>query len=215
MIEQSPLQLYCLALVFAPEKSIVRETFKRCIPVWIQRKSKLQAHWNAALQTLEGNSGWVSSVAFSPDGSQVVSGSYDTTVRLWDAATGALLQTLEGHSGLITSVAFSPDGKQVVSGSVDATVRLWDAATGELLQTLEGHSGWVSSAAFSPDGKLLPTLRILNHWVVEGIANILWLPPEYRPTYEAIWKESVVLAHLSGKISFYKFTQGPKLIIQN
>jgi len=53
------------------------------------------------------------SVAFSPDGKQVVSGSDDRTVRLWDAATGALQQTLEGHSDLVSSVAFSPDGKHI------------------------------------------------------------------------------------------------------
>jgi len=53
----------------------------------------------------------VSSVAFSPDGKQVVSGSGDRTIRLWDATTGASLQTLEGHSDLVSSVAFSPDGK--------------------------------------------------------------------------------------------------------
>jgi WD40 repeat protein len=80
-------------------------------------------------------------VAFSPDGKQVVSGSGDETVRLWDAATGAALQTLEGHTDYVRSVAFSPDGKQVVSGSDDETVRLWDAATGAALQTLEGHTG--------------------------------------------------------------------------
>ncbi|KAL2040552.1 hypothetical protein N7G274_006531 [Stereocaulon virgatum] len=59
-------------------------------------KPKVQADWNNALQILEGHSGWVSSVAFSPDGKQVVSGSYDRTVRLWDSVTGAALQTLEG-----------------------------------------------------------------------------------------------------------------------
>jgi WD40 repeat protein len=83
-----------------------------------------------------------------------VSGSYDDTVRLWDAVTGAALQTLEGHSGHVSSVAFSPDGKRVVSGSwKDKTAQLWDAVTGAALQTLEGHSRAVSSVAFSPDGK--------------------------------------------------------------
>ncbi|PVH70823.1 NACHT-domain-containing protein [Cadophora sp. DSE1049] len=181
VIEQTPLQIYCSALVFSPEKSIVRVTFENYIPPWIQRKPKVQTQWSALLQTLEGHSSWVLSVAFSPDGKQIVSGSDDNTVRLWDATTGAALQTLKGHS-----------------------------TTGAPLQTLKGHS--VTSVAFSPDGKLLPTLRVRNYWLVDGITNILWLPTDYRPTCEAIWDTIVILGHSSGRISFLRIGEGPKLI---
>src|SRR5215469_4388886 len=103
VIEQAPLQLYCSALVFAPGKSIIRRQFEEYIPTWIQRKPKVQANWSATLQTLEGHLSSVSSVAFSADSKQVVSGSDDWTVRLWDAVTDAALQTLKGHSGWVSS----------------------------------------------------------------------------------------------------------------
>jgi len=92
-------------------------------------------------------------VAFSPDGKQVVSGSRDNIIQLWDAVTGALLQILEGHTSSVTSVAFSFDNKQVVSRSWGNTVLLWDVATGALLQTLEGHTSSVTSVAFSSNSK--------------------------------------------------------------
>jgi hypothetical protein len=98
-------------------------------------------------------------VAFSPDDKQLASGSFDSTVRLWDPATGAALQTLRniGYGNSVNAVAFSPDGKQLASGSLYGTVRLWDPATGAALQTLRNNddSDSVNAVAFSPDGKQL------------------------------------------------------------
>src|SRR6476469_17582 len=95
-------------------------------------------------------------VAFSPDGHRIVSGSFDATVRQWEAETGQPVgQALTGHTNVVTSVACSPDGRRIVSGSYDNTVRVWDAATGQPVgQPFTGHTAGVSGVAFSPDGKV-------------------------------------------------------------
>ncbi|WPJ63259.1 hypothetical protein SMAC4_13631 [Sordaria macrospora] len=155
IIEQAPLQAYISALVFAPSRSLIKRNFKGEEPEWIQTKPAVELDWNACFQTLEGHSGTVDSVAFSPDGQRLASGSWDGTIKIWDPASGSCLQTLKGHRSPVTSVAFSPDGQRLASGSWDGTIKIWDPASGSCLQTLKGHSGAVSSVAFSPDGQRL------------------------------------------------------------
>jgi WD40 repeat protein len=99
-----------------------------------------------------GHSDYIYAVAFSPNGAQVLSGSRDKTLKLWDTASGHMIRTFVGHSEPIVSVAFSPDGARVLSGGDDKTMKLWDVQTGQLLHSFM-HSGWVVSVAFSPDGK--------------------------------------------------------------
>lgn len=99
----------------------------------------------------------ICSVAFRPDGRQILAGLMDGTIALWEADRSPPLRVLAGHTGSVTAVAFSPDGQQVLSGSRDKTAILWDAANGQRLKTFEGHEWVVTSVAFCTDGQLVLT----------------------------------------------------------
>ena len=114
------------------------------------------SHWGERAN-LAGHKGPVRAVAFSPDGRRVLTGSFDSTAILWDAATGAAVAMLAGHKNYVWAVAFSPDGQRVLTGSLDGAAILWDAATGAAVATLAGHNGPVRAVAFSPDGKRVLT----------------------------------------------------------
>ncbi len=122
------------------------------------RNSLLTALMDARqIALFQGHAAHVQSVVFNPDGKMLASASKDTTIRLWDVASGKPIgQPLIGHTGRVYRVVFSPDGKLLVSGSEDKTIRLWDVASGKPIgQPLIGHNNIVSSVAFSPAGKIL------------------------------------------------------------
>jgi len=104
---------------------------------------------------LRGHTSAVNSVAFSPDGKTITSGSQDSSIILWEVGSGKQLAQLKGHTDEVTSVAFSPDGKTLASGSWDHTIILWEVGSGKQLAQLKGHTDGVLSVAFSPNGKTL------------------------------------------------------------
>jgi serine/threonine protein kinase len=159
-----------------------------------QRQSHL------SLKTLRGHLHSVNSVIFSPDGHRIVTGSWDQTAKVWEAASGRYLLTLTGHRGGITSVAFSPDGQRIVTGSADQTAKVWEAASGRYLLTLTGHSGLVASVAFSPDGQRIVTGswdQTAKLWDAASGTNLLTLTGhtnEVSPTFATGAEKPLFLA---------------------
>lgn len=113
-----------------------------------------QSKWKCAL-TLTGHFDSVTSVAFSPDGKTLASGSRDKTIEIWDLKQGRRWYTLTGHEDAVEAIAYSPDGKALASGSRDKTVEIWDLDKGKRWYTLIGHGDWVYSVAFSPAEEIL------------------------------------------------------------
>ena len=107
------------------------------------------------LATLRGHDHQVLSLAFSPAGSLLASGSGDSTIRLWEPGEGRELAILRGHTHWVRSLAFSPDGARLFSSGGDRTIRIWDVAGRRTLEVLRGHAHTIRAIALHPDGSLL------------------------------------------------------------
>ncbi|KAK1585139.1 WD40-repeat-containing domain protein [Colletotrichum navitas] len=152
-IEISPLQVYTSALIFCPKLSTIRTVFGDEEPQWITIKPAVEDNWSACLQTLEGHKAVVSSVVFCSNRMQLVSSSWDSTVKIWDITTGQCIQTFLVHTcKKVTSVALASDGRHFASGFAsgfeNCIVTIWDRITGHCIKTLKGHTGSVDSVVF-------------------------------------------------------------------
>ncbi len=147
-----------------------------------------QAHLE--LVTLRGHSDAILSVAFSPDGQRIVTGSGDRTAKVWQAATGKELVSFFGHKSYVRSVAFSPDGLRIATASDDKTAKVWDAASGQELLTLRGHGEAVFSVAFSPDGGRIVTASddsTAKVWEATTGRELLTLTGHSNAVYSAVF----------------------------
>jgi len=169
MAKSAP-HVYLSALPFAPSCSLVSTHYSSWFPRMLHVERGRLSHWPSCEMVISNVGGSVRSVAFSPDGHHIVSGSDDRTIRLWNATTGETVAGLfTGHTDSVNSVAFSPDGHHIVSGSDDQTIRVWNATTGaKVAGPFTRRSGSVLSVAFSPDGHHIVsgscdrTIRMLN-----------------------------------------------------
>jgi len=124
--------------------------------VWNLTKEGDNSSQGFPRKSLRGHSHYVEDVVLSSDGQFALSGSWDSTLRLWDLNTGASTRRFVGHTKDVLSIAFSVDNRQIVSGSRDKTIKLWNTL-GECKCTMggsesaDGHTEWVSSVKFSPN----------------------------------------------------------------
>ncbi|KAI5118583.1 hypothetical protein M0805_008673 [Coniferiporia weirii] len=152
-ISVSTPHLYISALSWTPTESYIDEQLYPHFKNQPLIRAGGEEKWNPNIWTANAGSD-VLCVTYSPDGRYTVSGSKDSTLRIWDAQTGnSVGEPLTGHSNWVYSVAYSPDGRHIVSGSHDNTLRIWDAQTGNPMGEPLGHSDSVRSVAYSPDGR--------------------------------------------------------------
>ncbi|KAL2889224.1 Vegetative incompatibility protein HET-E-1 [Ceratocystis lukuohia] len=227
-IEIAPLQVYVSALTFSPTKSLIKQMFRHEEPDWIVLKPKLEGNWSTCLQTPVGHNSEVTLMVFSDDAQQLASGSRDSTVKIWDATSGACLQTLEGHDGTITSVVFLDNGHRLASESTDKTVKIWDATSGKCLQTIpSGYAAyWVSldvrlrdmgltvtsapppthQTSSIPANSYSYTLSTDRQWLMKNGQRLLCFPLSYRPQIPAeVASQRLALALSHGRVVFIEF----------
>jgi WD40 repeat protein len=170
-------------------------------------------------KTLQGHSETVYTIAWSPDGKTLASGSWDGTVKLWNTSTDTVAGTLRAeHTGIpgIQSVSWSPDGKALASGHHVGAIRLWDPITRKNTATIESNSEWLHSVVWSPDGRCLASVAdgAIRLWDVrarkntgtfrggkEWINSVAWAPDG----------KSVASGNSSGVVTIWDVSSGRRI----
>ena len=133
---------------------------------------------------LSGHTDYVRDLAFTSDGTLLISGSDDKTVKLWDLQTGGIVRSFYGHTDHIFSVSLSPDHAMIASGSVDKTIRLWDTWTGECHCVMDGHD-LVETVSFSPTNPQLLMSASRDYTIRQWNVNGSQVGPTYEGNYVA------------------------------
>ena len=134
MMRESTPHLYLSAMPQTPSNSPIRQLWINHLQNHLSVSLGHPLSWPAEILTLQGHTWAVNSVGYSPDGSHIVSGSLDKTIRIWNPTTGQCIAgPFQGHTDGVNSVAYSPDGSHIVSGSWDKTIRVWNPTTGQCI----------------------------------------------------------------------------------
>ncbi len=161
------------------------------VQLWDVESKKLIA-------TFHGHESQVNSVAFSPEGDRVVSGSEDYTVRVWDTISQKVLLVLRGHGNIVNNVQFGHNGKRVISGSSDKTLRIWDVEGEQLTVRTWGHKGSIHNIQHSPDGRLMASSSQGSTLRISEVAS---------------GKECIMLGRHDGEVYSIQFSFDGKLVV--
>ncbi|PSN59139.1 HET-domain-containing protein [Corynespora cassiicola Philippines] len=163
-IESAPLQAYASGLLFSPKRSLAKTLFQEEAPNWITIAPYVADDWSACLQTLEGHS-----MAFSPDSQRLASASHDKTAKIWDSTSGKCLQIISVDTSL-HSIAFNAD-----SSSLHTDIGTIAVNAPMALSSLNMTDITIAEQPYSD-----------KVWITYNSRNIVWLPPEYRPSVSAV-----------------------------
>ncbi|MCL1470115.1 WD40 repeat domain-containing protein [Argonema antarcticum] len=136
-----------------PEIKLLLEKVKLIVNApWLRPlKPNLTPPGGRLLRTLIGHTGAILTLAVTPDGKWIISGSSDKTIKIWNLKTGAEIFTLIGHTDKVTSIALTSDGKRLISGSDDCTIKVWDLGNQKELFTLQGHTESINIVTVAPN----------------------------------------------------------------